>query len=146
MPDSRAEFIPSLFNVRNRIRFAIDDAFRPLGITDATWRTLYYLEQTGSGVNQKQLAEVMGIEGPSLVRLLDSLESRDLIERRPSETDRRAKSVNLTRGGEKLLVDLHRISDSVRKDLLAEVSDEDLDTCIAVFSHISAKLDRESAA
>jgi MarR family transcriptional regulator for hemolysin len=146
MPDVQAEFIPSLFNLRNGIRFAIDAAFRPLGITDATWRTLYYLEQTGSGVNQKQLAEVMGIEGPSLVRLLDNLESKKLIERRPSETDRRAKSIHLTPEGKELLVDLHQISDSVRVELLSEVSEQDLQTCISVFGHISSKLDRVGAA
>ncbi|MEX2326817.1 MAG: MarR family transcriptional regulator, partial [Pseudomonadales bacterium] len=74
MRSSRQQFVISLFNVRNRVRFAMDDAFRPMGITDATWRTLFYLEQTGDGVFQKDLATVMGIEGPSLVRLLDSLE------------------------------------------------------------------------
>ncbi|MFT7091559.1 MAG: MarR family transcriptional regulator for hemolysin, partial [Candidatus Azotimanducaceae bacterium] len=60
-------FVALLFNTRNRIRFAMDDRFKPLGITDATWRTLFFLRQD-NGTSQKQLALTMGIEGPSLVR------------------------------------------------------------------------------
>lgn len=132
----RERFFVTLFNTRNRLRFRMDDAFRPLGITDATWRTLFYLEQTGSGVSQKQLADVMGIEGPSLVRLLDSLQSHDLIERRPSETDRRAKSLHLTKSAQNLLVELHEIATQVRTELLEHIDDKELTICLDVFDRI----------
>jgi len=140
---SRDQFFSGLFNARNRVRFAMDDAFRPLGITDATWRTLFYLEQTGSGCSQKQLAETMGIEGPSLVRLLDNLEARDLIERRQSDTDRRAKSVHLTRASKKLLVQLRDIAAQVRGSVLKHISDEDIAACLRVFNQILSATNTE---
>lgn len=139
---SRDRFVSALFNARNRIRFAMDDAFRPLGITDATWRTLFFLEQEGNGVSQKRLATTMGIEGPSLVRLLDNLEGQGLIERQPSLTDRRAKSVHLTPTAETLLVELHDIATTTRETILSDVSDADLDTCLGVFEQILAAAEK----
>lgn len=146
MQSRRQQFVISLFNVRNQVRFAMDDAFRPLGITDATWRTLFYLEQTGSGVSQKDLATVMGIEGPSLVRLLDSLEDKQWIERRPSETDRRSKSVHLTRKAQRLLDKLHGVADQVRGEMLKDISDEEIECCLEVFRRITnAKAQKEAS-
>lgn len=139
---ARDRFVVTLFNARNRIRFAMDEAFKPLGITDATWRTLFYLEQTGDGVAQKELAEVMGIEGPSLVRLLDSLESRDLVERRPNVTDRRSKSVHLTATAMSLLEEMHEVATRTRESILADISDADLETSLAVLEHILASAEK----
>ena len=142
MPASQGQqFFITLFNTRNRVRLAMDDAFRPLGITDATWRTLFYLDQSGNGVLQKELANVMGIEGPSLVRLLDSLEAKSLIERRPNPADRRAKTVHLTRKARTQLVKLREISSTVGEDLLSDVDDAQITQCMDGFDHILAAVD-----
>jgi len=143
MPDiHRDQFFITLFNTRNRVRFAMDEAFRPLGVTDATWRTLFYLEQTGSGVLQRELAAVMGIEGPSLVRLLDSLEAKDLIERKTSAADRRAKAVHLTPRADSLLDTLHGVAARVREEILSEISDAQIEECMNVFDSILSAADR----
>lgn len=138
-PKPREEFIAELFHARNRARFAMDEAFKPAGITDATWRTLFYLEQSGDSVAQKHLAQVMGIEGPSLVRLLDSLERKGLIERCPSKKDRRVKHVELTDTARSLLTELHDIASDVRAELLADVSDDELKVCLKVLKRINNK-------
>lgn len=134
----RELFVSQLFHARNRVRFAMDEAFKPAGITDATWRTLFYLEQCGDSVAQKQLAEVMGIEGPSLVRLLDNLEEKNLIKRCPSKEDRRVKLVRLTSSAQTLLVNLHKTARQVRSELLSEITDEELQVCLKVLERINA--------
>ena len=130
-------FVVYLFNARNRVRFAMDEAFKPLGVTDATWRTLFYLEQTGSGVSQKELAMVMGIEGPSLVRLLDSLEAKNLIERRAAEQDRRRKEVHLTRKAHTLLGKLHKVAEQVRGEILKDLPKDEIEVCTRVLEQIA---------
>jgi MarR family transcriptional regulator for hemolysin len=136
MYDLKQDFMSSLFNARNRVRFAMDDQFRPIGITDATWRTLFYLNQAGDGVQQKLLARTMGIEGPSLVRLLDNLEKKNFIERRSSLEDRRSKTIHLTDAARKQLDTLQTIAGQVRKRVLDGISSSDLETCIKVFKKI----------
>ena len=129
-------FVALLFNSRNWIRFAIDDKFKPLGITDATWRTLYFLRQEGNGVQQKLLANAMGIEGPSLVRLLDNLAGKGFIERRTDPLDRRSKTIHLTKQVEPLLEELDKNAREVHSDLFADISETDINTCIKVFEQI----------
>ncbi|MEX2489945.1 MAG: MarR family transcriptional regulator [Pseudomonadales bacterium] len=141
----KTDFFSLLFMTRNRIRFALDDHFRPMGLTDATWRTLFYLDQMGNGVSQKQLARVMSIEGPSLVRLLDNLEARHLIERQPSLNDRRAKSVHLTSEAMPLIETLRESAAVIRQELLQDVSDEEVRCCLRVFDAILARCDAKEA-
>src|SRR5689334_25036268 len=85
--------------ISRRLRQAVDAELQVFGLTEATWRPLAYVGRLGGGVRQKELATALGIEGPSLVRLLDSLERRGLIERREDEYDRRARGIYLTPAG-----------------------------------------------
>jgi MarR family transcriptional regulator for hemolysin len=130
------EFVAALFMTRTRFRLAMDDRFKPLGVTDAAWRTLFYLEQIGDGVLQKDLARVMGIESAGLVRLLDNLESKALVERRAAVQDRRGKTVHLTSHSAALLLELHGAAAQVRQNLLADISPAQLQTCLTVFNKI----------
>ena len=59
----------------------MDEELSGYGLTDATWRPLFHLGRLGDGIRQTELAEALGIQGPSLVRLLDNLERDGLISR-----------------------------------------------------------------
>jgi MarR family transcriptional regulator for hemolysin len=128
--------------IARRLRQAVDAELRVLGLTEATWRPLVYVRRLGDGVRQKELATALSIEGPSLVRLLDSLERRGLIERREDEDDRRARGIYLTPPGRELQKRVLRISEATQRRLLSEVEPADLDACERVFGAIEAALDR----
>jgi DNA-binding MarR family transcriptional regulator len=55
------------------------------------------------GLSQSDVASALGIERARLVRLLDRLEKRELVRRRPSPSDRRSHVLELTRQGQKTL-------------------------------------------
>ena len=135
---AREEFVFKLFHTRNKMRLELDSVFKPLGVTDATWRVLFFLYRSTEDTMQKQLANELGIEGPTLVRLLDKLEELDLIERKPAAHDRRGKTVHLTDAAEPLISQLLDIAVSTRTRMLANIPDEDLDTCVRVFDQILA--------
>ena len=80
-------------------------------------------------MRQKELATALSIEGPSLVRLLDNLERRGLIERREDETDRRARGIHLTRAGRDLAVRVAKIGTDIQARVLAKVPPADLEIC-----------------
>src|SRR5690242_21416963 len=126
---SRPQQIDFGFNIARlsrRLRQAVDAELQMFGLTDATWRPLAYVGRLGEGVRQKELAQALGIEGPSLVRLLDDLERRGLIERREDGADRRARGIHLTPSGRELQKRLARISGMVQRRLLAAVDPADL--------------------
>src|SRR5512142_3293142 len=87
----RSNLLYRLALLTRRWRSLLDSEFQAAGLTDATWRPLLHLHILGDGVRQKDLAASVGIEGPSIVRLLDTLIMKGLIQRSEDVTDRRAK-------------------------------------------------------
>jgi MarR family transcriptional regulator for hemolysin len=138
---SRDEFGFRVARIARRIRQTVDGELRAYGLTEATWRPLAYLGRLGEGIRQKELAQALGIEGPSLVRLLDSLERRGLIERREDESDLRARGIFLTASGRQLQSRVLRISGNIQRRLLAAARKSDLEACDRVFRVIEAALD-----
>src|ERR1700758_5028825 len=105
------------------------EADQPLadhGLSQATALPLAVLSRQGKCVRQGVLAEEMGIEGPSLVRLIDLLQAEGLVERREDPTDRRAKTVHLTKAGEAKVEETNRILRRVRASLLKDIAPEEL--------------------
>jgi MarR family transcriptional regulator for hemolysin len=62
--------------------------------------------------SQRELAAVLGLEGPTLVRHLDRLAADGLVERRPDSHDRRVTRVVVTAKGERLLARLVSVADA----------------------------------
>src|SRR5499433_3274590 len=122
--------------ISRRLRQEVDSELRAYGLTEATWRPLAYLGRLGEGIRQKELATALGIEGPSLVRLLDSLERRGLIERREDESDRRARGIYLTEAGHDLAVRVAKVGTEIQMRLLSSVPPAELEICQRVLAQI----------
>ena len=60
-----------------------------VGITFAQWRVLVLLTKTHDGLSQKEIAEGLGLEAPTLIPILDKLQKDGFIERRVDRDDRR---------------------------------------------------------
>lgn len=107
-------------------RQILDAEFQSSGLTDATWRPLLHLDFLGDGTRQKDLAAAIGIEGPSLVRLLDTLVAKGLIERLEDATDRRAKLLRLTPEGREIVGRIRETVTALEGELLGPFSDGDI--------------------
>lgn len=128
----RGNLLFKLVHLTKRWRQLLDMRVRSAGLTDATWRPLLHLHLLGDGTRQKDLAASVGIEGPSLVRLLDTLVAKGLIQRSEDASDRRAKLLCLTPEG--LLV-VNRIQETVmalESEMLSQLSDDQV-TQVAQF-------------
>ena len=123
-------------------RHHLDTRLAPRGISYARWVTLVYLQRDGEGMQQRELADYMGIEAPTLVRTLDQLERLGLIERRPHPHDRRAKSVHLTADARRDLATFSEAAASVRHELLAGIDDVEIEACFKVLQQVLANARR----
>ena len=106
------------------------------GFSSSVITPLMLLSELGDGMRQRELAEEMGVEGPSLVRLLDSLEAAKLIERREDPDDRRAKTLHLTDDGRELLPRVNAALNDVRRRILQGATSAEIDSCLRVLSTI----------
>ncbi|QRM32024.1 MarR family transcriptional regulator [Microvirga sp. VF16] len=131
MPPAKAIFSEELWKVSRKMRTLFDARVRAKGLTLARARTLIFLSKK-EGMTQTELAEMLEIEGPTLVPLLDSLEKQGLIERRPVNGDRRAKQIALTATGQEQAAHVDRLVKEFRSDVLKDISEDDLKVAIRV--------------
>jgi MarR family transcriptional regulator for hemolysin len=95
----------------------------------------------GEAVRQVTLAEHVGIEGPSLVRLLDQLCAAGLVRRDEDPEDKRANTITLTDEGRAVTARMEERLVTLRARLLKGVSREDLETTLRVLNAFSTSPD-----
>jgi DNA-binding MarR family transcriptional regulator len=71
--------------------------------------------ESDGGISQRDLAGTLGLDPSQVVLLVDELAAAGLVERRPSEMDRRTKLVAATEAG-------RRLRDGAARDVEAAVS------------------------
>ena len=128
-----------LFGTARAWRTKLDQRLRPLGLSQGKWRTLMHLSQGGNKLTQKEIAERMGIEGATLAGLLDRLQDDGWVERRGSAADRRCKTVHLQRRSKAVLDKIFNTAHDLRTELIEDIPQRDLETCIRVLTRIREK-------
>lgn len=108
------------------------------GISEACAHPLLAIGRLGNGVRQGPVAEEVGMEGPSLVRLLDQLCECGFVERREDPADRRAKTLWLTERGSSVMANIEGDLVALRAQVLAAVSNEDIEATLRVFAAFKA--------
>ncbi|WP_108124084.1 MarR family winged helix-turn-helix transcriptional regulator [Saccharospirillum mangrovi] len=131
----------SIGQVARRWRAELDRRLQPYGLTESRWQILLVLKRAEQPLRQKELAERLFVQGPTLVRSLDSLELEGLVERRPTLDDRRAKTVHLTAKAEPALAQIQEASRSIRAQLFVGIDPEDILHCLTVFSRLAERLE-----
>lgn len=129
-----------LMVIHRAYRAAADKALADYGLSQATAWPVITAGRLGDGVRQGVLAEAMGVEGPSLVRVLDQLVAAGLIERREDPLDRRAKTLHLTQAGNDLREQVETMLVHLRRRLFANIAPDDLDACLRVFEGLKFSL------
>lgn len=134
-----------LLRLARTYRREVNRALAAHGLSDARALPVLHIARLGEGVRQGVVAEELGVEGPSLVRILDQLAAAHLVERRDDPTDGRAKTLHLTDEGRALAAVIERAVDALRSELLAGVSDADLAAAVRVMTLFEAAVDAREA-
>ncbi len=92
----------ALLRARERVMGPIRAMLGDVGITEQQWRVLRVLQETGP-MDPTRIAEQACLLLPSLTRILQKLEEKDLIRRTPDENDRRKQVVKITATGSGLI-------------------------------------------
>jgi DNA-binding MarR family transcriptional regulator len=101
------------------------NVLRPYDLRMITFSTLATVIHS-PGIRLSQLSEVLAVERPNLVAIVDELQKRGLIERKRDQQDRRAFGLFPTETGSKLIHEaLHQVDVSEAK-ILASLSQDDI--------------------
>lgn len=120
-------------------RIVIDRALKPVGITRSQWWVLSFLGRR-DGMTQTALAADLDLTKVAVGGLLDRMETAGFIERRPDQRDGRIRRVYLTGTGTRFLATIRANIEQAEQEILADVSDEDLETTARTMRQIKKTL------
>jgi DNA-binding MarR family transcriptional regulator len=101
-----------------------DAALKPFGIDSRELGVLIVIDSY-EPASQQQVAERIGVDRTTMVAMLDALEAKGLLSRRPDAEDRRRNVVELTPVGHDILGRATTASDTAEAQLLAPLSPEE---------------------
>ena len=125
-------------------RAELDRRLAGMGLSQARWLVLLHLARFDEAPTQRELAQSVGVEGPTLARLLDSLETQGLVKRQAVLEDRRAKKIMLCPPALPLIEQIETIANALRAELFVGVEEEDLRVAMRVHARILANLEKKS--
>jgi len=145
LPESPIEerFSAAVHNTARGWRLLIDKQLKHLGIGQAGWMTIAMVAKAREPMSQRALADVVGVEGPSMVSMLDRLEREGLVMRAPSPTDRRVKLVDLTEAGTALYKQVKQQANAVRGALLGDIDPAQLEAATELLELLRKRIEEQ---
>ena len=114
-------------------------ALEGVNITTEQWSILACLWQKDK-VTQQALCTLTLKDKPSMTRLIDNLEKRNLVIRVADHNDRRINLIHLTDAGMTLQAKATEIVQKIASKTLNNITDEELNICRSVLKKIMTNL------
>ena len=130
-------FLLSETSRRYVLRF--EQRARAISLTLPQCKVLVRLE-TYKGISQTKLAELVGVEPMTMVRILDRMEADGLLERRPDPEDRRARRLYLTRKAKPVLDEIWHLAELTRAEMFAGISRQEREAFIGVLERVHSNV------
>jgi DNA-binding MarR family transcriptional regulator len=133
-----------LNDVARLLRTRFDQRARARGMTRAQWVILARVDAK-PGLSQNELAALLEVEPISVGRLVDRLELRGLVERRPDPADRRIRRLHLLPDAAPILEEIAKAREVLGAELLEGVDPEVRSQMVDALLRMKNNLTAESA-
>ena len=131
----------ALTHASRAYRAAADKVGAAYGLSQATGLPVLVISRFGeAGVRPGILAETLGLEASSLVRVVDQLIEARLLERHEDPHDRRAKILRLTEEGEQTAQRMDQALIPFRRKLFGDFAPEDVEGALRVLAGLPAAI------
>jgi MarR family transcriptional regulator for hemolysin len=129
-----------LTQVSRAYKAVADKTAAHFGLSQAAAWPVIMIGRLGDGVRPGVVAEALGLDPSSLVRLIDQLIELDLVRRSEDASDRRAKTLSLTAEGRKRAAQLEKALLPFRRSLFQDIERADIDACVSVLEALHATI------
>ena len=133
-----------LHDVARLMRTRFDQYARAHGMTRAQWIILARLSRQ-PGLSQNEMAAICEVEPITVGRLIDRLEMRGLVERRPDPTDRRIRRLHLLPAAQPILDEIAHYREVLFEVILSGMEDAERDRLVEALLHIKNNLTADDA-
>ena len=131
-----------LHDVARQLRTRVDRAARCHGMTRAQWLILARLARQ-PGMSQNELATICEVEPITIGRLVDRLEARGLVERRPDPADRRIRRLHLLPAAQSTLSEITDYRKALNEEIATGLAVVEHEALIDALLHIKSNLAAE---
>jgi MarR family transcriptional regulator, transcriptional regulator for hemolysin len=119
---------------------ALDSELREkVGVTVGQWKVMVMLINQ-DGLTQKEIAERLGLEGPTLIPIIDKMEKDDLVVRKVDPLDRRNNKIYRTEKANELWNEMLKCAVKVRQVSLKDIPEENIDITKNVLERVYQNL------
>jgi DNA-binding MarR family transcriptional regulator len=126
-------------NLARLLRTLADARARAYGMTRAQWMILVHLDRQ-AGMSQNELASLIEVEPITVGRLVDRLEARGMVERRPDPQDRRIWRLHLTPEAGPMLKEIDAVRAELNAIMTADIPAKELETTVECLSQMKANV------
>jgi MarR family transcriptional regulator for hemolysin len=119
---------------------AADHVVAEFGLSQSTAWPVIMIGRLGDGIRPGALSDALGMEPPSLVRLLDQLIEAGLVARAEDPLDRRAKTLCLTARGRACVTKMEKALMPFRRSVFAGIDKADIEACERVMARLVSRL------
>jgi DNA-binding MarR family transcriptional regulator len=134
-PPRSVGFLISQLGFLSSTRFS--EALEPLGIGPKEFLLLRFVAAS-AGQPQQALAQRLGVPPSRMVALVDDLEERGLVERRPDPDDRRVRGLHLTATGQKTLDRAGEVAVEYEQKLCSSLAEDEREHLIDLLQKIQS--------
>jgi DNA-binding MarR family transcriptional regulator len=131
----------AIVTAARRWRKLANERVKAIGQTMARWETLFLVALSSDEITQSELARLISVEGPTMVRMLDVLAREGLIVRRQSASDRRVTTNRITAKGMRAIRDIMEITDKLRSEVMGSIDPRRLEVFLDVLTQILRSID-----
>jgi MarR family transcriptional regulator, transcriptional regulator for hemolysin len=110
-----------------------------VGVSLSQWRVVGALVLQ-PGLTQKEIADKVGVEGATLVPIIDKMEKDGLLKRKLDSSDRRINRIYLTPKADSLWESMTECALRIRKSSAKNIPESDIQTTLETLRRISKNL------
>ena len=126
-------------DVARLMRSSFDRRVKRMGLTRAQWLVLSRLDRH-PGISQSELAEMLEVERATAGRMIDRMERRNWLTRRPDPADRRINRLFLTAEARAVQVEMGLIAEGLLDDAMASLDDGEREALGDMMERVKAQL------
>ncbi len=143
MTEFQRDLLFLLHDVARLLRVDADKRARMHDMTRAQWGILIWLERQ-PGITQKELSEILEVEPITVARLIDRLEARGMVERRPDPRDRRIWRLHLQQAALPVLREIGRERAEISRMVTDGLDEDTIDTLTGTLLRMKTVLIQEA--
>jgi MarR family transcriptional regulator for hemolysin len=130
----------SLPQLGRAYKSAADKIAADFGLSQATAWPVVMIGRLGDGVRPGAVADALGLEPSSLVRVIDQVIEAGLVARHEDANDRRARTLHLTAEGRRCAARLEQALIPFRRKLFHGIDKADIEACARVFDALNLSI------